>query len=127
MKHRNLLNSCARCCFEDDYQCGDEVADPLKAVIADTQPQMKCAGDEPHKQNKESQMFAAAQCETQKLDHVLPFCPTPISAAASERSIKASMESFDVQKETADMQLQMGSAGEDCDKQNKEFQTIVTT
>ena len=48
-------------------------ADALKADIADTQPQMKCAGDEPHKQNKEFQMFATAQCETQKLDLVLPF------------------------------------------------------
>ena len=103
-----------------------ESLDVLKADIADIKLQIKRAGDERNKQNKEFQMIATAQCETQKPDHALPFCPTPISAAASERSIKASMESFDVQKETADMQLQMGSAGEDCDKQNKEFQTIVT-
>ena len=79
----------------------------LKAYIADIQHQMKRAGDELHKQNKEFQMSAATQCETHKLDHALPFCPTLISAAASEGSIKALTESFDVQKETTDMQLQV--------------------
>ena len=47
-------------------------AEVLKADIADTQPQIKCAGDQPHKHNKEFQMIATAQRETQKLDLVLP-------------------------------------------------------
>ena len=103
-----------------------ESLDAPKADIADMQFQMNRAGEERHKQNKEFQMIATDQRETQKLDPVLPFCPTPANVAASVMTAKASTESFDVQKETMDMQLQMKSTGEDRNKQNKEFQMNVT-
>ena len=66
-------------------------------------------------------MIATVQCEIHKLDPALPFCSTPASVLAPMMPTKALTDSFDVHKETVDMQLQMKIMAEDCDKQNKEF------
>ena len=73
MKHRNFAQLLPRCCFEDDYQDGDEVSGCIEGRHCGHGTPNETRGKCPHKQNKEFQMFATAQRETQKLDLVLPF------------------------------------------------------